>query len=248
MISDKQLEANRSNALLSTGPKTEEGRKRSSTNALRHGLTGQVTTMNDEDRAAHDKFSEALIRSLAPEGAMETQLAQRIATDSWRLNRASAVEENLFALGLHENAGKLCPDDEQPNHEEMHDALTTARVFTMESKQLQLLTLYEQRLNRAVQKNFALLQSLQAARKAQRETEMKEAASLLQLSEMRGLEYQPAKAAQAQVRCAASSSRDGFVFSTAEIHDAIDLQQRLKRASTMDFSKYKTRKFQTHAA
>ena len=54
MISEKQLEANRSNALLSTGPKTEAGRKRSSMNALRHGLTGQVTTMTDEDRAAHD--------------------------------------------------------------------------------------------------------------------------------------------------------------------------------------------------
>ena len=36
---------------------------------------------------------------------METQLAQRIATDSWRLNRASAIEDNLFALGLDENAG-----------------------------------------------------------------------------------------------------------------------------------------------
>ena len=229
MISDKQLEANRNNALLSTGPKTEEGRKRSSSNALRHGLTGQVTTMTDEDRVAHDSFSEALIQSLAPEGAMETQLAQRIATDSWRLNRASAIEDNLFALGLDENAGKLCPDDER-----IDDALTTARVFTMESKQLQLLTLYEQRLNRAVQKNLALLQSLQTARKAQRETAMKEAANLLQLSEMRGLEYQPAK--------------DGFVFSTAEIHDAIDRQQRLKRASTADFSKYRVRKIQTRAA
>jgi len=221
MISDKQLEANRTNALLSTGPKTEEGRKRSSANARRHGLTGQVTTMNDEDRAAHDKFSEALIQSLAPEGAMEIQLAQRIATDSWRLNRASAIEDNLFALGL-------------PDQEEMDAAMTTARVFTMESKQLQLLTLYEQRLNRAVQKNLALLQSLQAAHKAQREIEMKEAASFLQLSEMRGLEYHPAK--------------DGFVFSAAEIHDAIDRQQRLQRASTMDFSKYRVRKFQARAA
>ena len=229
MISDKQLEANRSNALLSTGPKTEEGRKRSSTNALRHGLTGQVTTMTDEDRAAHDKFSAALTQSLAPEGGMEIQLAQRIATDSWRLNRASAIEDNIFALGLHENAGKLCPDDE-----EIDAALTTARVFTMESKQLQLLTLYEQRLNRSIQKNLALLQSLQATRKAQRETEMKEAAVLLQLNEMRGLEYQPAK--------------DGFVFSTGEIHAAIDRQQRLNRASTMDFSKYRTRKLQTQAA
>ena len=168
---------------------------------------------------------------------MEIQLAQRIATDSWRLNRASAIEDNLFALGLQENAGKLCPDDE-----EIDDALTTARVFTTESKQLQLLTLYEQRLNRAVQKNLALLQSLQAVRKAQCEIAMKaqceiamkEAASLLRLCEVRGLEYQPAK--------------DGFVFSTHEIHDAIDRQQRLARAATTNFSKYRARKFQTRAA
>jgi hypothetical protein len=80
-------------------------------NALRHGLTGQVTTMTDEDRAAHDTFSTALIKDLAPEGAMETQFAQRIATDSWRLNRISAVEDNLFALGLHAKEGRYCPLD-----------------------------------------------------------------------------------------------------------------------------------------
>ncbi len=38
MISEKQLEANRGNALLSTGPKTDEGKKRSSLNARRHGI------------------------------------------------------------------------------------------------------------------------------------------------------------------------------------------------------------------
>ena len=112
MISDKQLAANRNNARKSTGPKTVEGRKRSSMNALRHGLTGQVTTMTPEDRAAHEKFSQALIQNLAPVGAMEIQLAQRIATDSWRLNRISAIEDNLFAVGLYENSGQLCPDHE----------------------------------------------------------------------------------------------------------------------------------------
>ena len=125
MISDKQLEANRNNALKSTGPKTKEGRNRSRLNALRHGLTGQVTTMTAEERAAHDQFCQALIHSLAPEGAMETQLAQRIATDSWRLNRSSAIEDNLFALGLHQNSGEICPD-----HPQVDAALTTARVFT----------------------------------------------------------------------------------------------------------------------
>src|ERR1039457_867292 len=110
MISDKQLEANRNNALLSHGPVTEAGRKRSSMNALRHGLTGQVTSMTDEDRAAHDTFSKALMKDLAPAGAMEVQLAQRIATDSWRLNRISAIEDNLFALGQLQHGGGACPD------------------------------------------------------------------------------------------------------------------------------------------
>jgi hypothetical protein len=229
MISEKQLEANRNNALLSTGAKTPEGRKRSSLNALRHGITGQVTTMTDEDRAAHDNFSKALIQDLAPEGAMETQLAQRIATDSWRLNRISAVEDNLFALGQLQNGGQACPDVPQ-----IDAALTTAHTFTLESKQLQLLTLYEQRINRAIQKNLAMLKQLQAARQAAYEAAMKEAAALLKLSEMRGMEYSP--------------KQDGFVFSRDQIHAAIDRQHRLERAATTDFTRYKLRKLQTRAA
>jgi hypothetical protein len=225
MTSDKQLEANQANALLSSGP-TEEGKKRSRLNALRHGITGQVTTMTDEDRAAHDKLSQALVKDLAPEGAMEIQLAQRIATDSWRLNRISAVEDNLFALGLHENGGLIDPTNTQ-----IDAALTTARVFTLESKQLQLLTLYEQRLNRAIQKNLALLQSLQASRKAERRKQMMEAAELLQVSEMKGLAYDP--------------KQDGFVFSTIEIHAAIDREQRRLRGAVTDIGKYKPGKFHT---
>jgi len=229
MISEKQLEANRNNALLSTGAKTPEGRKRSSMNALRHGITGQVTTMTDEDRAAHDSFTKALIHDLGPEGAVETQLAQRIATDSWRLNRISAVEDNLFALGQLQNGGQACPDVPQ-----LDAALTTAHTFTLEAKQLQLLTLYEQRINRVIQKNLAMLKQLQAARKAEREAAMKEAAALLKLSEMRGLQYDPAK--------------DGFVFSRDQIHAAIDRQHRLERAAATDFTRYKPRKLQTRAA
>jgi hypothetical protein len=228
MATEQQIAANRLNAQLSSGPKTEAGRNRSRMNALRHGLTGQVTTMTDEDRAAHDQFSKALMKDLAPDGAMEIQLAQRVATDSWRLNRASAIEDNLFALGQLQNAGQACPDVPQ-----IDAALISARVFTLESKQLQLLTLYEQRINRSIQKNLAMLQSLQATRKAEHEAAMKEAAALLQLSEMKGLEYSPAK--------------DGFLFSTDQIHAAIDREQRLTRAATTDFAKFKPRKFQAAA-
>jgi hypothetical protein len=232
MISDKQLEANRRNALRSTGPRTEEGKKASALNARRHNLTGQVTAMTEADRIMHDAFSASIVENLAPEGAMEIQLAQRIATDSWRLNRASAIEDNLFALGHSAKSDEI--ETEDP---EIHAALTAAKVFTAESKQLQLLTLYEQRINRNLQKNLAMLQALQTARLAKREAEMKEAKKLLQLSEMKGLPYGPAEI-----------SKDGFVFSTAQIHAAIDKERRLNRANQTDFTRHKPQKLHATAA
>jgi hypothetical protein len=144
------------------GNTSSDEKKRSNLNALRDLLSGQVTVMTEEDRIAHDKFAEAIVKDLAPRGAMETQLAQRVATDSWRLNRFSAIEDNIFALGFNQLGGEQCLE-----HVQIDAALTAARVFMRDSKQLQLLTSYEQRINRAIQKNLGLLQSLQATRKAE---------------------------------------------------------------------------------
>ena len=85
--------------------------------------------MTPEDRAAHDKFSEGIIRSLAPEGELELQLAQRIATDSWRLNRASAIEDNLFALGHSKHAGET-----GDQHSEIEAAFAAAKTRQSESR------------------------------------------------------------------------------------------------------------------
>jgi hypothetical protein len=106
--------------------------------------------------------------------------------------RISTVEDNLFALGHRAKSDEI--ETEDP---EIHAALTAAKVFKEESRQ---------RINRSLQKNLAALQALQAARHAKREAEMKEAKKLLQLREMKGLPYGPAEI-----------SKDGFVFSTAEI-------------------------------
>src|SRR5580658_5590675 len=99
MVSEKQLAANRRNAEKSTGPRTAEGKSNSSRNNLRHGLTGHISLLPTEDREAHDAFCNELIDSFNPETPMESQLAQSIAEDSWRLNRARAIETNMFALG-----------------------------------------------------------------------------------------------------------------------------------------------------
>lgn len=229
MITENQLTANRDNAELSTGPRTEEGKRRSSLNACRHHLTGQVSTMTEEDRAAHDAFSADMLKDLAPEGAVESQLAQRIATDSWRLNRISAIEDNIFALGFYDHAHKIDSD-----HPQVHAALTAAKTFQAEAKQLQLLSLYEQRLNRSVHKNLDALRKLQAERKAQRQAEMDQAKKLHQLSQVKGHQYDPAK--------------DGFVFSNDQIRTAIDRERRLQRAEHLEFRRHKHEKRYAKAA
>ncbi len=166
MISEKQLEANRRNALHSTGPTSAAGRKRCSLNNLRHGLTGQTTVLSPEDREAHDKFCAELMNCLQPENFLELQIAQSIAEDHWRLNRVFAIESNIFALGHLESPAPNSPEEgvEDPD---IHTALNSARVFLADAKQFALLSIYEQRIHRNLQKSIAQLNELQAARKQQ---------------------------------------------------------------------------------
>jgi hypothetical protein len=56
-MSQSRLTANRANAQLSTGPRTEEGKKRSSLNAFRHGLTGQIVIHTPEDQKAFQSIA-----------------------------------------------------------------------------------------------------------------------------------------------------------------------------------------------
>jgi len=53
-----QTEANRANAQLSTGPKTDTGKARARLNATRHGLTGQVMILSTEELAAYKRHCE----------------------------------------------------------------------------------------------------------------------------------------------------------------------------------------------
>ena len=87
MTTSQRAAANCANAQLSTGPRTDEGKKRSSLNAFRHGPTGQIVIHTPENQAAFQKHCDAIRESLAPVSALETTLVQSIAEDYWRLNR-----------------------------------------------------------------------------------------------------------------------------------------------------------------
>ena len=96
MSSDRQIKANKQNAQHSTGPRTENGKARVASNALKHGLTGKQVVLPGEDPAEFDAFRSDLIADLAPQGALEEFLAEKIVADAWRLRRVPQLEAALY--------------------------------------------------------------------------------------------------------------------------------------------------------
>jgi len=214
-------------------------------NALRHGLTRQLEMIDPEEKEAKDEFSTAIISSLAPEPGLEFQLALAIADGQWRLNRASTVECNIFTL-----AASFESDDDGPLPSSLDKAFATTRAFEIQSKTLQLLTVYEQRIHRMMQKNVQLLNQMQTTRRAlweKEQAEQREIAEkarrikadaaalreralnqiciLSQMAEAQGRVFDPAE----------FPDPNGFVFSPAEIAVAVRRDTLLQAAEYDSF-------------
>ena len=96
MTSLRKIEANRRNALKSTGPITPEGKERSRCNAVRHGLTAETVIAVLESSADYQAFEAAVISDYNAETAVERELVLRLASVLWRLRRATAIETAIF--------------------------------------------------------------------------------------------------------------------------------------------------------
>jgi hypothetical protein len=213
-MSNTQLdraEINRRNSQYSTGPRTPEGKRRSSLNALRHGLTSQVVVMTTEDHEAYHAHLLAFTSEYQPKGATETQLVQALADAAWRLNRVSALETNLLTIGvIHEDLW---------HHEttyEMREALGVANVLDTHTKALATLSLHGQRLSRQFERTLALLQQLQLKRQIEQNHQFHQASVLLEIPQSKDEPYHP--------------SEGGFVFSDDEFHAYIHKNNLAERA------------------
>jgi hypothetical protein len=98
MTSFRQIEANRRNARKSTGPITEEGKQRSRSNAVRHGLTAETVIGALEDPEDYKAFEAAIIADYDAQSAVERELVLLLASLLWRLRRATAMETGLFEI------------------------------------------------------------------------------------------------------------------------------------------------------
>ncbi len=92
MATAAQQRANQENAQHSTGPRTAEGKQRSSQNALKHGLCALDPLIPGEDPEAFELHFEEIDLDLKPCSAIESHLVDQIADISWRLKRLSRIE------------------------------------------------------------------------------------------------------------------------------------------------------------
>jgi hypothetical protein len=200
MSTPNRAEINRENAQHSTGPKTAEGKKQSSLNALRHGLTGQIVVMPTEDLQAYQLHLKSFTDEYHPQGATEANLVQALADASWRLNRVAALETNVLMLGITRECDPIA------------GALAIASALESQSKALANLSMHSQRLSRQFERTVIQLRELQKTRRAQEKQDLNSLLDIMEMFESQGEGYNP--------------SEHGFVFSDQQIDEGARTRAR----------------------
>ena len=76
----------------STGPRTEEGKKRSSRNSFKHGLFAEFALLPGENQDEFDALYHGLMDDHEPATTTEQSLVHRIAVIQWKLIRIDRLE------------------------------------------------------------------------------------------------------------------------------------------------------------
>ena len=213
-ISPKRLEANRRNAKHSTGPRTEEGKQRSRLNAGRHFLTGQVEILPDEERAAVEAFCKRFVEEYCPSSLHERLIVRAIAEDYWRIGRARAVENNLFAIDISRRAD----DPLAGGNPQIENAIHMALTFREDGASFQLLNVYERRAYQNLERNVRRLEQARREHAALRAKALRDAAHLARVHQLLGSTFDLESE---------SKANGGFVFSNVEISAAIERRRLL---------------------
>ena len=178
MASEAQIIANRRNARKSTGPRSRKGKNAISQNAVKHGLMARQAVISSENRAEFRIYRDWMLAELAPAGPMESILAQRIVSLSWRLKRAGIIQKQTIDAMKADNTvsplTKLTQSIVFKNQgQPLPDSSTTAADLTLgrlvikdfsNARVLERLLMYERRLEHSLYKTILELQRLQLMR------------------------------------------------------------------------------------
>jgi hypothetical protein len=168
-----RTEINRANAEHSTGPRTPEGKARSSQNALRHGLTARATLLPTEDPAVYQRHSQKFLDEYHPQGATEHELVHSLAESSWLRSRVTRLEEALFSPATN--------TEDDP------------RTIESQSRALTSFSMHRHRLSRQFESTLNQLREVQEKRRATEAEQLDKAAELLQMDQEKEVDFHPAE-------------------------------------------------------
>jgi len=139
----KHVIASRKNGARSRGPKTEEGKRLSSLNAIRHGLLSKGIVLKNESETVFSELLAQHLGKLAPADDVEHCAVEEMAASVWRLRRLWAIEKQLFDSGL---------DKRSETTETERIAATFSDLAAR--PELHLLDRYETKLHRMYQRSL----------------------------------------------------------------------------------------------
>ncbi|MFC1633871.1 hypothetical protein ACFL5Z_03450 [Planctomycetota bacterium] len=184
MATQSQIAANRRNSEKSTGPRTAEGKAAVAKNATKHGLFANKDVVISENQADFDAFRDEMLAELAPAGTMESILAQRIVSLTWRLKRAERMQNEMVDAKIRREinctypklsetlvTGKpLSAKGGSKYSKECYDDLALGYIamwdFT-EARALERLSMYERRFEASLFRTMGEFKKLQRVRQSE---------------------------------------------------------------------------------
>ncbi len=173
MSTNAQIIANRNNCKKSTGPKSHKGKTIVAQNALKHGLTAANDIISAESRTEFELYHAQMLDELKPQSPMESMLAERVVSLSWRLKRIRRIQNQAIdALGRDNGNNlfkkltqSLFPKSLVPQNAENSDdnSLSLGRLAVKDfsdGRVLERLLMYERRLENSLYKTILQLQRL----------------------------------------------------------------------------------------
>lgn len=166
MASEKQIQANRQNALKSTGPTSPDGKARAARNALKHGLLSRDMLIPGEKAKELKAFRESIVAQVAPaEGELEEFLADRVVESAWRLRRAVRLERETIQDKLSSEWRSRARHPESYAGEPFPTGESVAVGILCHKDTFDKLVRYEAHIQRGFYRALHELQRLQAVRR-----------------------------------------------------------------------------------
>lgn len=157
-----RAESNAVNALASTGPRTVEGKAKASKNAMRHGLTAKQVITPGESAEDFEAFEAELGAALAPTGALEALMVERVVLAAWRVRRGARIDA-AFSVYQEEHRAEF-----QTLYEGLSKQGADGKDGRTRIDWLVTLSRYEAALERSLYRALHELQRAQATRAGER--------------------------------------------------------------------------------